>query len=159
MSDTSALTSRPTGYHDFGGLASLRGDAATGSSAAIRETATQFEAYFIQNMMKTMRESMEKSDLTDNRDADTFQDLMDKEISVKMAQRGALGLADMLERNLAQRSQPTAHEALSAREKAWPPRPEALALPGAPQGLPLPARHTGPMPVTMPARVKGAVNE
>ena len=107
MSDTSPLNSRPAGYHDFGGLAGLRGEAAQGSRAAIRETATQFEAYFIQNMMKTMREAMEKSDLTDTRDADTFQDLMDKEISVKMAERGALGLADMIERNLAQRLQPT----------------------------------------------------
>lgn len=159
MSDTSPLTSRPMGYHDFGGLAGLRGEAAQGSSAAIRETATQFEAYFIQHMMKTMREAMEKSDLTDNRDADTFQELMDKEVSLKMAERGALGLADMIERNLAHRTQPTAHEALSAREKAWPPRPDAIPLPGAPQGLPLPARQGGSLPVKMPARLKGAVDE
>ncbi len=159
MSDTSPLISRPMGYHDFGGLASLRGEAAQGTSAAIRETATQFEAYFIQNMMKAMREAMEKSDLTDNRDADTFQELMDKEVSLKMAERGALGLADMIERNLAQRTQPTAHEALSAREKAWPPRPDAIPLPGAPQGLPLPARPGGSLPVKMPARLKGVIDE
>jgi flagellar protein FlgJ len=159
MSDTSPLNSRPAGYHDFGGLASLRGEAAQGTRAAIRETATQFEAYFIQNMMKTMREAMEKSDLTDTRDADTFQDLMDKEVAVKMAERGALGLADMIERNLAQRLQPTAHEALSAREKAWPPSPQALPMPGAPAGLPMPPRLGGSLPLKMPAGVKGQVYE
>ena len=161
MSDTSPLTGRLTGYHDFGGLASLRGDAAQGTDGAIRETAKQFEAYFIQQMLKTMREAMERSELLDNREADTFQELMDKEISLKMAERGALGLADMLERNLAQRSPATAHEALSAREKSLPLRPQAPALPisNGPGSLPLPERTGGSLPLKARQALKGAGHE
>lgn len=162
MSD-SPLTARVSGYHDFGGLAGLRGEAANGDQAgALRETAKQFEAYFIQHVMKTMRESIQRSDLVESGNADQFQELMDKEISIKMAERGSLGLADMLERSLKQRMEPTAHQALTDREKAWPPKPasEAMALPGGPAAaMPLPPRTPGPMPLKVRAMVKGLTNE
>ncbi len=158
MSD-SLLPSRVSGYHDFGGLASLRGDAAQGASGALRETAKQFEAHFIQNMMKTMRESVERSDLTEGRDADMFQDLMDKEVATKMAERGSLGLADMLVRNMAERAEPTAHEALSARDKAWPPRAQPLPVKGEAGGLALPDRQVGGLPLKARALVKGIGDE
>lgn len=158
MSD-SILSARVTGYHDFGGLTSLRGDAAQGGSGALRETARQFEAHFIQHMMKTMRETVEKSELTENREADMFQELMDKEVAAKMAERGSLGLADMLERNMAERLQPTAHEALSAREKAWPPRAEPVPLQGSAAGLPLPGNASGSLPLKARALGKGIGDE
>jgi flagellar protein FlgJ len=118
---------RPSSYHDFSGLASLRGEAAQGAAGAVRETAKQFEAYFIQQMMKTMREAIERDDLMANPNGEMFQDLMDKEIAVKMADRSALGLADMIERSLAQRQPLTAQEALAARG-ALPLQPAAPAL-------------------------------
>ncbi len=158
MSD-SLLPSRVSGYHDFGGLAGLRGDAAQGASGALRETAKQFEAHFIQNMLKTMRESVERSDLTESREADMFQDLMDKEVATKMAERGSLGLADMLVRNMAERAEPTAHEALGEREKAWPPRAQPLSLKGDSGGLPLPENHKGGLPLKARALVKGIGDE
>lgn len=158
MSD-SLLPARVAGYHDFGGLAGLRGDAAQGASGALRETAKQFEAHFIQNMMKTMRETVERSDLTEGREADMFQDLMDKEVANKMAERGSMGLADMLVRHMAERAQPTAHEALSAREKAWPPRGQAVPLQGETGGLPLPADPKGPLPLKARTLVKGMSDE
>ena len=40
-------------YLDFNALTQLKGDAARDPSKAIRKTAEQFEAYFIQQMMKT----------------------------------------------------------------------------------------------------------
>jgi len=131
-----------TSYHDFSGLAQLRSDAARDQAGAIRKTAEQFEAYFIQEMMKTMRESVERSDLMENKDADTFQDMMDKEVATKMAQRSALGLADMIERNLAPRAEATAAAALTAREKAWPPQASPLPLSSHPQPAGLPLQRT-----------------
>ena len=159
MSDSLSVNSRPSGYHDFGGLAGLRGEAAQGADGALHETAKQFETYFIQQVMKTMRESIEKSELTDNPDGDMFQDLMDKEVATKMAERGSLGLADMLVRNMAERAQPTAHEALSAREKAWPPRAQPVPLKGEPGGLALPEKHKGGLPLKARALVKGIGDE
>lgn len=119
MSDSSlSVSARPSGYHDFGGLAGLRGEAAQGSDGALHETAKQFETYFIQQVMKTMRESIEKSDLTDNQDGEMFQDLMDKEVAAKMAERGSLGLAQMIESSMSQRmsaATPSTQEVLAAR--------------------------------------------
>jgi Rod binding domain-containing protein len=82
-------------YLDFNALTQLKGDAARDPRQAIRKTAEQFEAYFIQQMMKTMRESIEKSDLVDSGNMEMYQDLMDKEVSLSMAKRGGMGLADI----------------------------------------------------------------
>lgn len=149
MSDSNAPLSgiaRPSSYHDFGGLAGLRSDAARGSDSALRETAKQFEAHFIQQTMKSMRESVEKSDLFDNNDSDMFQDMMDKEVAAKMAERGSLGLADMIERSLSQRQGPTAppstQEVLAARAGF------ALVAPSSSLSLSQPAAPSLPLPRT-----------
>ena len=149
---------RPASYHDFGGLAGLRGEAAQERPAAVREAAKQFEAYYIQQMLKTMREAVERSDLVDNQHSDTFQEMFDKEVSVKMAERGALGLADMLERNLAQQSMGaqavSTQEALAARDKGLPLQPPARPANLGPAPLALPAREGGGLP--LPAAPRGA---
>jgi Rod binding domain-containing protein len=96
-------------YLDFQGLASLRGQAARAPDQAVRATAEQFEAHFIQQMMKAMRDTVEKSELVDNDHADMYQDLMDKEVAMQMVRRGGMGLADMLEKQmLLQQSQAAA---------------------------------------------------
>ena len=156
MSDSNAPLSglaRPSGYHDFGGLAGLRSEAARGTDSALRETAKQFEAYFIQQTMKSMRESVEKSDLFDNNETDMFQDMMDKEVASKMAERGSLGLADMIERTLTQRqlqaTPPSTQEVLAARAglPLVPPATPASLTPAGVQGLPLP--RTGGLALDM----------
>lgn len=146
MSDSSiSVSARPAGYHDFGGLAGLRGEAAQGADGALHETAKQFETYFIQQVMKTMRESVEKSDLMDNQDGEMFQDMMDKEVAAKMAERGSLGLARMIEQTMAQRMQPAApstQEVLAAR--AIPLTPPAQAVPLAGEAaVPRPVPRSG----------------
>lgn len=143
-------------YLDFEGLGELRAQAARDGKGALRETAQQFEAMFLQMMMKSMRESIEKSDLTSSPHADTFESMFDREVSVAMARRNAVGLADMLvqaqTRQMA--SVTTAAEALAAREagaapKALPlhaPQPAMSLQPGAPALSPLP-RPAGAMPL------------
>jgi len=92
-------------YLDFAGLARLRGEAHRSSSAANRETAQQFEAMFIQMMMKSMRDASFKGELLESSALETFQGMQDREISVQMAKRGGLGIADMLEKQFAQQAQ------------------------------------------------------
>lgn len=87
-------------YLDFNGLARLKAEAAHKPDAAVRRTAEQFETHFIQHMLQTMRAAVPKSELLDAGNMDMFQDLMDKEIAHKMTQRGGLGLADMLEKQM-----------------------------------------------------------
>ena len=114
MSDIQPTSS----YLDFNALAQLRGDAARDPGQAVRKTAEQFEAYFIQQMMKSMRDSIEKSDLVESSTTDTYQDLMDKELSLSMAQRGGMGLADMLERQMNQTQVQSTQDALRMRQPA-----------------------------------------
>jgi Rod binding domain-containing protein len=108
-------------YLDFNALTQLKGDAARDPRQAIRKTAEQFEAYFIQQMMKTMRESVEKSDLVDSGNMDMYQDLMDKEVSLSMAKRGGMGLADMLERQMHQAQALSTQDALQMRQPTSAP--------------------------------------
>ena len=115
-------------YLDFNALAQLKGDAARDPSKAIRKTAEQFEAYFIQQMMKTMRDSIEKSDLVDGGNMDMYQDLMDKEVSLSMAKRGGMGLADMLERQMNMAQAMSTQDALKLQNPALNASPQALPL-------------------------------
>jgi flagellar protein FlgJ len=113
-------------YLDFNALAQLKGDAARDPSKAVRKTAEQFEAYFIQQMMKTMRDSIEKSDLIEGGNMEMYQDLMDKEVSLSMAKRGGMGLADMLERQMNQAQALSTQDALRQRQ------PMSLSAPALP---------------------------
>ena len=89
-------------YLDFDGLGQLKGQARQDAKSAIRETAQQFEALFLQMMMKSMRESIVKSDLSESNTVETYEGMFDKEVSVQLAKKNTMGLADMLVKNLEQ---------------------------------------------------------
>ncbi len=96
----------PQSALDFAGIGALRGKAQQRADKATRETATQFEAMFIQEMLKSMRATVEKNDLLSSDAADTFEQMYDRELSVQLAKRNTLGIADVVvkavERNNAQ---------------------------------------------------------
>ena len=134
MSDMS--TSSSSTYLDFNALTRLKGEAAQDPSKAIRKTSEQFEAYFIQQMMKTMRESIEKSDLVEGGNMDQYQDLMDKELSLEMVKRGGMGVADMMERQMTLAQGLSTQDALQLRAvetKAMPLNPAREAMPLKPE--------------------------
>lgn len=85
---------------DFAGMASLRGQAQQKTEKATRETATQFESMFINEMLKSMRQTIEKSDLNGSEAEDTFTEMYDRELSQQLAKRNTLGVADMLVKHL-----------------------------------------------------------
>jgi flagellar protein FlgJ len=87
-------------YLDFAGLGALRGRATQNQSAALDETAKQFEAMFIQMMLKSMREASFESGLVQSDAMESYQDMMDKELAVQLAKRSALGVAQMLKKQL-----------------------------------------------------------
>jgi len=97
----SALNGSNAGsYLDFNNLGRLKGQAAKDGKSAARETAQQFEALFLQMMMKSMRDASFKSDLVESQAKDTFEGMFDKEVSLAMAKKNTLGLADMLIKNM-----------------------------------------------------------
>ena len=122
---------------DFAGMASLRGQAQQKTEKATRETATQFEALFIHEMLKTMRQTIEKSDLNGSDAEDTFQEMYDRELSQQLAKRNTLGVADMLVKHLdrANAPQPT----FDAKAQPMPINPvqEGMAVQRTQSSLPL----------------------
>ena len=118
MSESTNINSAKS-YNDFSALGELRGKAQRNEAGAMRESAEQFEALFIQMMLKSMREasSAMKSDLLHNNAQETFEGMYDKEISMQMAKRNALGFADVVVKNLSrQKSVPSTSELLQLRQ-------------------------------------------
>ena len=118
MSESTNINSAKS-YNDFSALGELRGKAQRNEAGAMRESAEQFEALFIQMMLKSMREasSVMKSDLMHNNAQETFEGMYDKEISMQMAKRNALGFADVVVKNLSQqKSVPSTSELLQLRQ-------------------------------------------
>lgn len=138
-------TSLTRGYLDFSGLGKLRGQARQDDQAAMREAAQQFEAAFLQMMLKSMRDAGFKSDLLDSSSVEMYRDLMDREISVQMAKRRGFGIADMIEKDLVQQKnsrQPVASDVLKARASE---SENGLPLQVAPPGLRLHQGSSTPM--------------
>ncbi|HEU4852622.1 MAG TPA: flagellar assembly peptidoglycan hydrolase FlgJ [Telluria sp.] len=84
---------------DSRGLGQLRQSAKENSPEALRGAATQFEAMFINMMMKSMRDATPQEGVMDNQQTKTFTTMLDQQLSQTMAKRG-IGLADMLVRQM-----------------------------------------------------------
>ena len=131
MSSSIDNNSTAKSYLDFSGLGELRGQAQQNQDKALKESAQQFEGLFIQMMMKSMREASMKDEENQSSGMDTFENMFDKEISVQMAKRGALGVADFMAKAVKQQiATPTAAEVLNARQpKGMPLHPELPPMP------------------------------
>ena len=84
-------------YNDFSGLANLKAEAAKQSPEATREAARQFEALFVQMMLKSMRSA--GAVLGEERDT-TYEEMFDQQISIEMTRGRGMGIAEMLVRQL-----------------------------------------------------------
>lgn len=89
-------------YHDLQGLASLRAKASHNADAALGEAAKQFEALFLQMMLKQGRETGFGDPLFDSNDSDMYRDMLDKQLSVSLAEKGDLGLAEIMVQQIRQ---------------------------------------------------------
>ena len=152
---TTPISTASPGSLDFSGLAQLRSDAAQKKNGSLDKAAEQFEALFVQMMLKSMRESVLKDEENTSQAADVYQDLMDKELSVQFAKRRTLGIADMLTRQLAPANVPSTQALLEGRQTqpvGLPLRPaaaQAYKL-GEPAAAPLPAPAMGgPKPIPL----------
>lgn len=86
---------------DFGQYAALRHGANQNDPAVLREVAGQFEALFVQTMLKNMRDSRLAEPIFGSSDQhDMYQEMMDQELSLSISRGRGLGLADMLVRQL-----------------------------------------------------------
>ncbi|MGB5201309.1 MAG: flagellar assembly peptidoglycan hydrolase FlgJ [Sedimenticolaceae bacterium] len=87
-------------YTDFSGLAALRARAREDQGAALDQVARQFEALFLQMMLKSMRDASFGGGLMDSKQSEMYRDMFDKQIAMDMSQGEGIGLADVLKRQL-----------------------------------------------------------
>ena len=87
-------------YTDFQGLGQLKADAARQTESSLHQAAQQFEALFIQSMLKSMRSASPGDPLVNSDQVKLYQDMMDKQLSIEMAENGGIGIAAIIEQQL-----------------------------------------------------------
>lgn len=93
---------------DSRGLGALRESARQQSPESIKAAAKQFEALFMNMVMKSMREATPQEGMFDNQQTKMYTSMLDQQLSQTLANRG-VGLADVLARQLsANRGMPPA---------------------------------------------------
>lgn len=82
-------------------LGGLRRLSKESSPEATKEAARQFEALFVQQMLKSMRDATPKGSMFDSDETRMYQSLLDQQMSMQLSTRaGGIGLARVIERQL-----------------------------------------------------------
>ncbi|MBW8371451.1 MAG: flagellar assembly peptidoglycan hydrolase FlgJ [Thiobacillus sp.] len=121
---------------DVQGVNQLRLDARQSSPEALKQAAQQFEAVFMNMLMKSMREATPQDGMFDSEQTRMYTSMLDQQLTQRMASRG-IGLADVMVRQLS--------TAMNV-----PPVVEGDA-----QGLPLNAPQEGVDPLRAEAPLRG----
>jgi flagellar protein FlgJ len=90
-----------TSITDFGQFTSLRASADRNDPEALREVASQFEALFVQSLLKNMRGAELAEPMFGGSEQNKmYQGMLDQQLSLEMASGRGIGLADMLVRQM-----------------------------------------------------------
>jgi flagellar protein FlgJ len=111
---------------DSRSLEQLKRTARDDPRQAVKKVATQFEAMFMQMVLKSMREATPHSGLLDSQEQDLYRGMLDQQLAQQVA-AGGTGLADLIARQLS-RNLPTAAPAASPTSAV--PAAGAAAAPG-----------------------------
>ena len=106
--DQSLVTQNPLelsrNANDIKGLDALRQAAQSGDSKALDEAAKQFEAIFVQMMLKSMRKAQDvmsdKDSPFSSEQVKFYRDMHDTQIATDLATNGSIGLAEIIVRQL-----------------------------------------------------------
>jgi flagellar protein FlgJ len=118
---------------DVQGVNQLKLDAKSASPEALKQAAQQFEAVFMNMLMKSMREATPQDGMLDSDQTRMYTSMLDQQLTQRMATRG-IGLADVMVRQLS--------TALNIPPVGGSGAPDAL---GAAQGFPLNAAQGFPL--------------
>jgi len=121
---------------DSRSLDGLKRDAQRDPQGAVRKAAQQFEALFMQMVLKSMREAMPKSGLFDSPSQDLYTGMLDQQMATKMSQSGT-GLADVIVRQLTRHLPAAAPNATAAPPSSGADPSDAAAQARTPRSLAL----------------------
>jgi len=102
MTDSISPDPQMTSALDFAGLAQMRAGAVQGKEKVTKEVAQQFEAIFINMMLKSMREATDRSGLLDSEATKTYESMFDQQLSTELSANGTFGIAQALQNQLNQ---------------------------------------------------------
>jgi len=95
-----SIETKATIYNDMSGFAEMRRNARDNPDVALRQVAEQFEAIFMQMMLKSMRSASMGNSLFDSDQSKMYQDMFDNQLSLSLSKGQENGLADILVRQL-----------------------------------------------------------
>jgi flagellar protein FlgJ len=136
---------------DARGLDSLRLQARQDPTQAMKSVAQQFEAVFLQQLLKSMRDASPQDGLTDSDQTRSYMSMLDQQLATSLSAKG-IGLADaMLRQMMRQGVAPSEPEATPSTDAGTAPVGANSALPPAPVKRAAPPAPVTAMAPAMPA--------
>ena len=80
---------------DVQGFDAMKAQAGTSPQQALKSTAKQFDAVFMQMMLKSMREATPQDGILDSNDSKQYQSMLDQQLSQQLSSKG-VGVANAL---------------------------------------------------------------
>ncbi len=148
MSIPTGATMLASNYLNFQGLSQLKLAAKEHAPAAVSKVAHQFEAVFIEMMLKSMREATPHAGLLGSSEERLYQNLYDHQIALNLAQGQGIGLSAMIEKAIRENAP---HKSDARTEMA----PKTVSTTGV--KTPLPAHSNATWPPQTPADFVQAV--
>jgi flagellar protein FlgJ len=128
---------------DTQSLAALKKGLRKDDPQALKAAAQQFEAVFLQMMLKSMRATVQQDSMFDSDQTRFYQELLDSQLSQVMSAKGGTGLAAVIERQLSRSAVAEAGNASGGIPLTLPLRTIPLDSPqrgiSLPEGKPTPA--------------------
>lgn len=144
---------------DARALEDLRATARQDPRAGIKAAAQQFEAYFLQMVMKSMRDATPSEGLFSSEQTKLYTGMLDQQMTQAFASQGSIGFARLIEAQLARQLENTVTPASLAAPPAAGAAAVGPAVVPAPAALPppqLPPAATSPGAVAAPGRPSAA---
>lgn len=88
----------PGGYVDFSRFAALRAHSHVDEVAALAAVGDEFEALFIDLMLKAARDAELDGGLFDSSELNTYREMFDQQMAITMARNHDLGIAEIMQR-------------------------------------------------------------
>ncbi|QDX81361.1 hypothetical protein B9N43_08965 [Denitratisoma sp. DHT3] len=118
-------TSVEPNIFDVGRLSSLKQQVKGNDPKALKEAARQFEALFLQMVLKSMRDATPREGMFDSEQTRMYESLLDQQLTQVLAGKGNTGLAAMIEKQL---TRSTAEPQVGEGGLPLSPRSPALPL-------------------------------
>lgn len=147
---TNAAAAVNPNVFDVGSLTALKRQVKDGDPKSIKAAAQQFEALFLQMVLKSMRDATPREGMFDSEQTRMYESLLDQQmVQVLGSKNGSTGLAAMIEKQLLrQNTEPQAFDGPLPLSPATPsfllPREGMIPLPHQPLQAPMPLPSSQP---------------